>query len=289
MKYAIKYYRGCEILDKADELIIKYTERNGNLIHFAQKIPQKQRLIVNISGLTEEEIQSSMEIFKATIQVKENIAFLISLNQKQTCTEFELNQWKYFFIEPAETLDDFQNMLSYKISDIYISGELGFYLEIFNHVCEKKEIQMRVFPNVCQSSSKIIPKDTLTTFFIRPEDLRYYEGFNLVIEFFGPLSKQPVLYEIYRDGRWMGDLDDLILGMKEHIDNNAILPAMGMYRKNCKKRCAFMDCQYCNLTFVNIANKLQEKGLGFYTPKRIYDEELCVNEEPLSDVTEAND
>ena len=254
MKYAIKYYRGCEILDKADELIIKYTERNGNLIHFAQKIPQKQRLIVNISGLTEEEIQSSMEIFKATIQVKENIAFLISLNQKQTCTEFELNQWKYFFIEPAETLDDFQNMLSYKISDIYISGELGFYLEIFNHVCEKKEIQMRVFPNVCQSSSKIIPKDTLTTFFIRPEDLRYYEGFNLVIEFFGPLSKQPVLYEIYRDGR-----------------------------------CAFMDCQYCNLTFVNIANKLQEKGLGFYTPKRIYDEELCVNEEPLSDVTEAND
>ena len=41
--------------------------------------------------------------------------------------------------------------------------------------------------------------NTFQQFYIRPDAVQLYEEFVDVFEFFGPLDKQPVLYDIYYD------------------------------------------------------------------------------------------
>ena len=117
--------------------------------------------------------------------------------------------------------------------------------------CHEKNIKVRAYANVAQSSSLLDNMNTITSFFIRPEDIKYYENHLDVVEFFGPVEKQDVLYEIYTKGKWLGNLKDLIIGLQDSINNNVIIGCFGVVRMRCNKHCNYSQCNICT-SFLNI-------------------------------------
>jgi hypothetical protein len=175
----------------------------------------------------------------------------------------------YFFIEPISSLDDFEGVINYGVSDIYVANELGFYLEKISPICKAKGIAIRVYPNVAQSSSKFLTPN-LKTFFIRPDDVETYEPYVDVLEFWGPIDKQSVLYDIYHDGRWQGRLQDVILELDDDIDNTRIMPVFGEARTCCRKVCAYDQCHICD-HIKSAAATLEVKELKLKRKKRVYE------------------
>jgi hypothetical protein len=87
-----------------------------------------------------------------------------------------------------------------------------------------------------------------------------------VCEFFGPLDRQSVLYEIYNKGRWLGDLRELIVGLGFSIGSRTILPCFGEERVNCEKKCYYGKCIICD-KIMTISNQLKEAGVELVTRK----------------------
>lgn len=279
MKFAIKYYKGCRVLDKADEVIIKYYERSANLINFAENLPKEQRLIVNIVEL--ENIDDSLSIFKATKKAHPQFAILLSKEQSYaTIAEIDV---PFFFIEGASSYDDLAGITRLGVSDIYIMNELGFDIKNAADFCHSQNINVRVYSNVAQTASKF-NVTTITQFFVRPDAVKLYESYIDVLEFYGPIDLQPVLYDIYRDERWLGALEDIIMGLNEEIDNQTIVPYFDISRLECRKRCAIGKCNICSAAEA-FGKTLVEKKVGIKRKKAKHSEEndkFRVDEEYLS-------
>ena len=269
MKYAIKFYRGCRVLDKADEIIIKYDYIEPDLVRFVTTRPENQRIIVNIINLPPEQEQESLAIFQAAQREHKNIAILCSFSQN-IIVDLDLLNLPYFFAEWAKNFDDLAGMLRFHISDIYISGELGFYLDKVSKICKEQNIKVRVCPNMAQTSSEFdFLTENIKKFFIRPDDVEFYEQYIDVFEFMGSLMQQPVYYDIYRDGRWLGDLNEIIINLNQSVHDMAVLPSFRT-RATCGKRCAFGSCDLCSRV-VDVSKSILDKGLAIKRDKRTYD------------------
>lgn len=255
MQYAINFYQGCRVLDKADEIIIKYPKKNPELLHFIKKLKPEQRLIVNILDL--DDIEDNLEIFKAAQKEHKNFALLTSKSDIDIIN-YSSENIKFFFIEGVDCLDEMVSQIRLGVSDIYVINELGFSITKIASLCHDLNIKIRVYPNVAQSRTELaIP--SISKFFIRPDDVDLYEDYIDVFEFFGPLDKQPVLYDIYNDKKWLGNLDQVIIGLTKKTPNTAILPCFGTSRLTCQKRCSFNKCNICT-TIGDIANEIDERG-----------------------------
>lgn len=257
MKYALKYYTTCPILDKVDEIIIKYNKRDEELINFVQKYPN-QRIIVDITLLNDDEVEHSLEIFEAAITVHPDLAILCSCFHHPYYL-FADENIPFFFLERINTFDKLTSAICLGVSDVYITDELGFYLIDVHKICAEHEVKVRVYPNVAQSSS-LKPDASLTQFFIRPEDIEMYEDYVDVLEFFGvALDKQPVFYNIYNEGQWGDELSILIAGI-DPVASEGILPIFGPSRLKCNKRCTFGKCELC-INLAKISKDLLDKGI----------------------------
>ena len=267
MKFAIKFYQGCRTLQKADEIIIRYNEKSASLIDFIQKWGEHQRIIVDITEL-ETPIEECLAIFEGARKLHKEFAVLLSYNQDYV--ELAEMNIPFFFIEGASCLDDLANQIQLGVSDVYIINELGFNLEKISKLFHKNNVQVRVYPNVAQSGSKL-NMNTFQQFYIRPDAVQLYEEFVDVFEFFGPLDKQPVLYDIYYDERWLGNLNEVILGLNKIVNNQTIMPYFDTPRIRCNKRCNFGKCDICGAV-ENLGKALEEKGIGLTRKKATHDE-----------------
>lgn len=275
MKYAIKFYRGCETLSKADEVIIQYIEKDPELINFAQeKIDAGQRLVVDITGYVED-YSDSLDIFKATFTAHPN--FAIKLSNNQNVVDLAEMNIPFFFCEGVDSYDILTEYIQMGVSDVYITNELGFDLENVHIVCQKNAVNIRVIPNMVQSRANGI--NNFTKFFIRPDDISFYDDLVDICEFAGLLNRQPVLYDIYTSEKWLGNLNELILGLKCEIDNKTIMPYFGSCRTSCQKRCNLGKCNICE-TIKNVSSTLQEKNIEIRKRKneRKVNEEIVQNE-----------
>ncbi len=266
MKFAIKYYKGCRTLSKADEIIIQYKEKSTSLLDFVQKYNENQRIIADITQL--ENIEDNLDIFEAAHKVHPQFAILLS--KEQGYVDFAENGIPFFFIEGASCLDDLMGITRLGVSDIYIMNELGFNLENVSSYCHSLNIKVRVYPNVAQSSTKF-DVDNFTKFFIRPDAVRLYSKYVDTMEFFGPLDKQPVLYDIYNDERWLGNLNEIIIGLKDPIDNQTLMPYFDMTRINCRKICSMERCSTCSAA-KNFGKTLETRGIGIRRKKANHDD-----------------
>ena len=267
MKFAIKFYQGCRTLQKADEIIIKYNEKSASLIDFVQKWEEHQRIIVDITEL-ETPIEECLTIFEEARKLHKEFAVLLSYNQDYVDLA-EMNI-PFFFIEGVSCFDDLANQIQLGVSDVYIINELGFNLEKISELCHKNNVQVRVYPNVAQSGSKL-NMNTFQQFYIRPDAVQLYEEFVDVFEFFGPLDRQPVLYDIYYDERWLGNLNEVILGLNKVVNNQTIMPYFDTSRIRCNKRCNFGKCDICGAV-ENLGKALEEKGVGLTRKRATHDE-----------------
>lgn len=256
MNYCIQYHKSFRYLDKINEIIITYKDKEITVVDFLKTIDENIRVILDISQ-TKVDIDSNLQCFLAARGVHKNLAIKISLDNKDAAMDLYEHNIPFFFDTLVDNWDTVISFIKYNVSDIYIVNELGFELKDIAELCHNNKVKVRVFPNVAQTSSKINNIDTIKSFFIRPEDIELYEPYVDVCEFFGPLDRQSVLYDIYTDKRWHGNLEQLIIGLKTSINNKNIIPAFGEKRVNCKKKCYQNNCALCDkiLLFVNQLDK----------------------------------
>ena len=261
MKYAVNFHTSFKHMDTVDEVILKYEndKQRAELLNFIQqKIREDLRVIVAAEQL--EEIESrDIETFKAVRDAHPNFTVRINLGHKSLMPELVDNDIPFFFDIFVDSWDMLNGMIQYGVSDVYIVNEFAFYLPQIKKNCGD-EIKIRVFPNVSQSTDKLHVLPTATSFFIRPEDISFYEKYVDVCEFFGPVDRNEVLYKIYTSGKWLGNLKELIIGLKEDIPNVSIVPYFGQRRAICKKSCVNGICNLCG-QIIQLANSLQENGL----------------------------
>ena len=107
-------------------------------------------------------------------------------------------------------------------------------------------------------------------FWIRPEDTELYEPYVDIFEILpgqNDTSRLSVIYEIYRDRQWLGNLNDIILDFSSPIVNNrGVNPHFGEMRLNCGKKCVVGQCNLCP-QMADLANSFVEVGLEIIKKK----------------------
>ena len=75
------YYYGSRHKDKIDEISIIYREKSLRLIDFAKERPEQQRLVLDITQLSNEVIEECFEIFAEAAKIHPNIAVKMLIKQ----------------------------------------------------------------------------------------------------------------------------------------------------------------------------------------------------------------
>lgn len=254
MKYSMLYFKASRHLNDFDEVILQYDHETLNIIPYVQDhYKQEQRIILDVQQLPVSDFENSLEIFAAVAQKHPNIALMGTPTQ---LPQLKKANMKYFFSNVVDSWDRLHGYIKMGVSDVYIGDEFGFQLENISTVCKDNNVTIRVFANVAQSSFSGM-LGSITNFFIRPEDVATYERLVDVIEFYGGVDRQDVLYEIYSQQSWTGNLTEIIDGLKEDVHNSLIGSIFGLARTSCRKRCSYStDCNLCS-RYVSIQNTIQ--------------------------------
>ena len=265
MKYCINYSNKSHIIDKVDEILIRY-DKNKILELFTQFIPAhlNQRVIVQL--IEEDNIDTIVNNLKKIISIyneNKDIKFDIQLpfyNQK-FMEELKDTNLKYFFKVAANSWDKFTGLISQNVSDIYITDELAFELDKVAEIAHKNNIKVRIYPNVAQSRWDKL--SDILKFFIRPEDIEMYEPYVDVCEFYGDKAQQiDTYYKIYQeDKKWFGDLQEIIIGLDSKIDSRYIIPRFAEKRIKCGKDCLKGGkCEMCK-RILDLSEQLENAHL----------------------------
>ena len=176
----------------------------------------------------------------------------------------------YYYIF-ANKWDIFNGLLDTSVTDIYVTEDLCFSMDIIKQKAQEKNKRLRTFCDVCQTSWP--QSNSLRTFFIRPEDINLYNKYIDVVEFFDAEHNKDslnTLYDLYNNGkRWAGPLKEIIKGFKDDTDSYYLIPYFGEKRLNCNKRCNISSCSFC-VQLSSLAKTLKQRQIGiFYNNKNL--------------------
>lgn len=286
MKYCLDYYRGSQWLDTVDEINIQFDgspKQYKNLIKFLEQ-HQKQRVNLCVAEKNFDMFFENNNI-KILNEMREeypqyNFAIRFYEIMRQPAADWDLDKRVKDYLKTAKSLRPrvylgilvehaslLHYLLSLDVSEIYISGYLGFCL----HQCAKdihnRGCLIRVIPNIVQGDNWI---PTIQRFFIRPNDVPYYEDLVDVMEIFGKEHIPSVIYGAYLDQEWFGPLHELIynIGSEPLVDNRQLLPIFGEMRTKCKQRCMFVgNCGICP-KLLDIGDALRDKNLVIMKDKK---------------------
>lgn len=272
MKYSLRYYRESKSKEKYDEIIILYENQNiKDLDDFLKKYAT-QRIVVKTSfeNLIAKELWIEIN---ALIKEHQNLAICFDISYPRVLTEEETNALAqinapYFLSAAATDWDYLHYLINLQVSDVYIAENLGFDLKAVADFVHGANAQVRVYPNIAQSSLPSTP--ALQKFFIRPEDVEFYEPYIDIFEFYGEISRQDVLLLIYKDIKhWFGNINDIILDLKYDMDSRSLLPLFGKMRVSCRRDC-MRGKRACKLCYAmdDLSKTLIDKGYIFTKKKK---------------------
>lgn len=153
---------------------------------------------------------------------------------------------KYMFTDLIGNWEVLQFIIHLQPSEVYVTNILGFCLDQVSIVCKRAGMKVRVYANIAQSAWDGLP--AIKKFFIRPEDIRYYENYvDGGIEFKTPtFVAQEVVYDAYERGYWFGNLSEIIIGLDTSLDSRRLPTTFGLLRAECHKRClSGSSCSTC--------------------------------------------
>ena len=271
MKYCIDYIFGGDYMDEVDELMIETTE-NHNYGSFISKRPN-QRVIIKLMDKNHLTEKGLLKVFLALKQEMNLTNFAILLPRE--CENLDdIKPFKdagidYFFIDMANTWLKLRTQAEFGVSDIYITEALGFDMIEVGKFCHSRNIKTRTFPNIAQQE---LPIYDLHSFFIRPEDIATYDDSLDVCEFYfkEKLTEQSVYYKIYaKDKKWFGELQEIIIGLKQPIDSRYIIKQFAEARIDCRLRCLRTGaCRICDRC-LELGGTLKKAGLIIDNSKKI--------------------
>lgn len=251
MNYCINYnpQKGFKYLNEINEITINYRRKDTSLLDFMFQ-HKEQRINIKINDEQDFLDNNCISVFEGIkFEYPElNFVLLFSDKNEELLSQVKTSEIKYFFTTLIKDWDSLYYIKDLKPTDIYIVETLGFELDVISQILHEENIKIRCFANVAQSSAKTTP--ALKQFFIRPEDIDFYEPYIDCIEFFGQERKDHTLeiyYKIYKyDKKWFGKLNEIIIGLNSDIDSRFILPKFAERRLGCGKRCLKgRPCQIC--------------------------------------------
>lgn len=265
MKYCMQYNRASKYIEDIDEINIQYNVTDAELWRFLDVYPG---LRVNIAIQDSKEFLKKQEIEKF-IEINEDYNFYVRLNSAFDDNDLELykklqeNHIAAYFNTYANNWDVFMGLIFLGVSDIFITEQLCFELDEVSREAKKRKISLRMVPNICQSAWPFTPDEK--TFFIRPEDVDFYDKYINTIEFFNTSShmyNEDALYKAYAiEKEWNGFLSEIIYGMKDVIHNNCIEGNFCKVRSNCGRSCLKNGrCRICGSIF-NMAKIMYDDGM----------------------------
>lgn len=233
MKYCIRYYSGVptSLLKKVDEIELPFRLEDLELPNFLKEYSNQTIVLSEVNDI------KKIERVNILYQKFQNIKIKIHFSDYEVLKEeIQKNNIPFFFAEAVVSWDSFFGIINSNPSDILISNELAFSFADVANIAHQKEIQVRAIPNYAQSSWDDMPN--ILKFFIRPEDTESYADSVDLFDFYtDDLTKQPVIYKIYTQQKWLGNLNELIFNFEEYCPNEYLIYSFGQIRKNCKKRC----------------------------------------------------
>lgn len=269
MKYCLPYIRNFKYMEDLDEVYIPYNCEDD--VVFLESMLKLRREFQNTIVI---EITDENKFIE-----KKCIEYFKQLQRDELIGDFKLKfptysqdynyfyracknaEIPFFFGKHIKDWDSFHYFIDLGVSDLYIVESLAFELDKLGALAHAKGISIRAFANVCQSSVRDF--NILKSFFIRPEDVHIYEPYVDVIEFYGDLTIQEVMYKVYaRDGKWFGPLQEIIIGLDSAVilDSRFIVPVYARTRLKCGKRCLKgFNCSICEKV-VDVGETLKERG-----------------------------
>lgn len=259
MKSCIQWRKNFKYLPQIDEFNINFKEKKQELLNFLQLYGISQRVNIKIDpDISDTGIDLLVAIGK---EKKYHIAICFNWNNpnefENITSKFKDNEIPFYFSYLIDNWDELHQFLNFGVSDIFISGQLGFDLIRVKQIVPEN-IQIRCFGNICQARGQI--GDGLKTFFIRPEDVKFYEEYIDVLQFYNAILIQNTLYKVYFiDKQWNGDLQFLISGLKANLNGFNILTGdFAKARIGCQKECIKGGrCKICDKV-LNISRLLDE-------------------------------
>ena len=242
MNYCLNYNAATEharCINEADEWLIEYNEKDNTLIEFLD-LHKDKRINLYFKELVD------IQFLKDLSKRYDNLYFKLSLDFLPKIDK-EKPEIKYFYDTEVADWDTFIGLLYKGITDIYIVENLGFELDKVAAAAHKENVNVRVYPNIAQSSWQKIT--SIKKFFIRPDDIDIYADYVDTIEFYNVDKQIDVYYKVYaKDKKWFGPLNEIILDFKSDIDNKYIIPRFAEKRISCGKKCfKGGKCSRCNL------------------------------------------
>lgn len=254
--FCIRYKNDFKYFDKLAEAEVSYANKPWMIPTLLAKYPH----ITFIIFCPEEQLTE--QNFKKIAQWKEdgytNFKLKLPLSATKNIMELQHLGLPFFFNHYCLDIDTVAGMVNMGVSDIYLTNTLCFNLKELSKYIHSKNIKIRVCPNIAQSSWTECR--TISSFFIRPEDVNIYSEYIDVFEFVDP-KRQNILFEIYAiDKEWNGGLNEIVNGLRDcTIICNSIPNIFAVKRINCQKRCGYGKCNFCN-QMADFATTLKEKG-----------------------------
>jgi len=250
----IKFCLDCRVSlkyrKKADELYIEYRDLKA-IENFMTEEYKNTTLIVDTPPqITAEELDNIRNLRKTKPYI------LLALHDVSQATEEIRNDFLWYVMEPCNSFMEAKALYEHGAEYIVLGETLFFNIQ---RVKECGIENVRIMAN--QASHSRVPRvNGICGPWIRPEDLRLYDIFDLlIIEFPGVLpSKEEALYRIYAEQhKWPGPVEMIINGFNSPCENRMLPTRFTESRLNCRQRCH--SCHICP-NLVRLANRLIAEG-----------------------------
>ena len=270
MKYAVRYRKDFRYFHLVDEVIFPVREGNEKITTFPLSVIKNDWQKITLDIQTDQLLEDMLPFILQLKEKHSDILVQISFPFDEKDIEI-LKENKIPFMASlgfCKSLDMVYTMKEAGCAEIYVVEGLGFRLDEVQKILKGTGIKVRVIPNVTQCAMGT--RNWLSAehkFWIRPEDTRFYEPYVDTFELFNEDDRLSVVYEIYKQQVWKGDLSEIILDAEDlNISNDAVPPYFGDSRINCKQRCLFNTCAACeaNLQFAKTFSKTE---MGITYPK----------------------
>lgn len=253
MYFSLSCRQSNEYLKQADEIIVEH--RDIEVFDKLLELNTTKKITIKIPNDTEINWN-----YINWYSDKLSFTFCLSnISQKDECI---VHNYPWYWAYPVDTWYELNGLLQNGVSQIIVGDNLFFDIERAYLICKASGVTLRIIPNLAFDG--YIPRQNgITGAYIRPEDLNLYAPYVEVCEFFATnLSQEHALFEIYKRGKWNGNLNLIITNLNFNIDNRLITEDFGQNRLNCRHLCAKNMCSLCPQMFNFIARmeKNEEKN-----------------------------
>lgn len=241
MKYCVSGRQAMSILHNADEIKVRYEDRE-RIIDFITAGFTDKTIIVEIP----KDIMSiDWHLLDAYNNDLNLVLCLYNLAHIDECIQHKV---KYYWAYPITSYYELRGLIALKPYYLHLGMPLCFDLANIKKITD---IPIRLTANVAYDA--YIPReDGVCGQWIRPEDVTHYDTYVEALEFANvDLTAEKTLLHIYKDNKeWPGDLNILIKNLNYNIDNRALPDEIGTIRLTCGQRCMFNGCcSYCKQAF----------------------------------------